>query len=136
MTIMRRMLLMLLFVVTGFVSVQAGDNDFLVFRTQDNTTTSVAALGTTITFAEGRLVATQGGQTVTIALGDMKDMYFASTSAVSLPSQWTAAGKAEVYTLSGQYVGAVETDANLAETLETGFYLVKKDGETRKIVVK
>lgn len=136
----------------------AADYGYLAVRQADGTVTTLAADGLRITFADGKLVATQGGQTSTLSLASLDAMYFttegATTSITAISSASSsltvAAGSVRVaaeqgaqvalYALNGVRVASLtasgQGEETLAEGLQKGVYIVNIGGQATKIVVK
>jgi len=133
---MKKFIAFIMFAIMASVQVYADDYGYLIFQQQDGTTSSVTALGTTITFSGGNLIATQDGETTTIALASMDKMYFSSTSGIDRPTTAEADGKKQVYTTAGNYLGTFDESESLEGKLQKGLYVIKQNGETRKVVVR
>lgn len=134
--------------MVGILSAHATDYNYLTIEKSDGTALSLTALGLTITYADNQLTAANGTETATIALDELSRMYF-SESAVEtddpgegedpeeeqLPTsvkaleQIVAQGLGEVYDLSGRRVPA-------GITPKKGIYIIKKNGDTKKVQVK
>ena len=114
-------------------SIHADDYDFLTFEQQDGTKKSITALGTVITFADGQAVATYGEETYEVTIADLAKMYFSAEdittgievvpSVVALPQQGE-----QWFTTDGRQVPPTR--------LGKGVYIVKKNGQTFKTVVR
>lgn len=138
-------------------AIQASSYDYLALRQTDGTVTTLACEGLCITFADGKLVATQGSQTTSLDLSSLNAMYFTSQGVTAIESASTAStavkvsgrsvlvtanegAEASLYRLDGVKIGSLVASGSGAETLgsnlQGGVYIVKVDGKTTKIIVK
>ena len=111
---------------------RAAEYNYLVFTLNDGTTQSVSATDLNITFANGKLTATSGGNTVTIALSDLTKMEFSNegTTGISTVScDFSTTDDTEVYDLNGRRLPS-------NATLSRGIYIIKSNGKTTKVQVK
>ncbi len=58
----------------------ASAQSYLTFRQTDGSEKSLSTSGLKLTFADGKLVATNGSETATFALSSMAKMYFSNSS--------------------------------------------------------
>ena len=128
----KRLLLLSLFSVLTF-GMKAADYDYLVFTLTDGTTQSIAATGTSISYSDGTLTATNGTSTVTIPLTSIAKMAFSddpgTTSIVSIDVDALSMDtSAIVYDLQGRRVPK--------EHLHPGIYIVKTGTKAYKIAVR
>ena len=133
---MKRLLLSITLSLAAIMNVSAGDYDYLIFTQKNNPAQAVTAIGTTITFTDGNMKVVSGGETVTIPLADVSEMYFSSTSGIDEKSLAPADGTITVYTTSGQHVATYQNADDLSSQLKKGIYVIRQNGETRKIAVR
>ena len=134
--IMKRFILSISLSLAAALSVCAGDYDYLVFVKTSSPAQAVTALGTTITFADGNMQVVSNGETTTIPLSEISEMYFSSTSGISDLNVASDDITVGVYTPSGQLVTTFQSIDDVKKQLPRGMYIIRQNGETRKIVVK
>lgn len=109
---------------------------YLKFTHTDGSEHVIEVEGLTITPTDGKLVATNGTETLTLESADLAKMAFASTNGVEDIAADAAQGPVQVYSLSGcalkTYPGIEEAKAALAP----GLYIVKQAGKVVKLAVK
>lgn len=133
---------------------QAQDYGYLTFRTANGTEQGIAAAGLKITFADGKMLATAGTETLNIALSDLAAMYFApertgidkvgAGDAAALDwhldegSLHVSAPGADtlitVYDASGKAVASGR--GSLSQRLNKGVYVMKAAGRTIKVLAR
>lgn len=122
--------------LAGTVAAQAADYQYLTIQKNDGTAQSLTAIGLTITYSNGSLTATNGSESATFALTDVKSMFFSNTKETTL-IEATAADlddpETEIYDLSGRKIG---NGASSTNTLRKGIYIFKKGNTTTKKYVK
>lgn len=129
-----------LLALVGMATAEAEDNDYpyLMFQTTDGTTTAVAASGLTITFSDGKLIATDANNgTQIFTLTDLNKMFF-STDATGIEETEAEADNeaVEVFTTTGISLGQFENMKAAQSALERGIYVMKSKIRTLKIAVK
>lgn len=106
----------------------AGDYEYLVLEKADGTKTYVSATDLKMTFEDGNLIIAGGESTISVSeltyMAFTNDYEETSISGVSTDSQ---SGSADYYTISG---------VKVLQPSAPGVYIIKKDGKTRKIVVR
>lgn len=117
-------------------STKAADYTYLTLVEQDGTKTSLTAVGLTITFNNGNLVATNAdtSETKTIALSDLVSMNFSNSNETtginSIEAEDFSLNEADaVYDLTGRRIPS-------NTSLSKGIYIIKKGSITRKIQVR
>lgn len=126
-----------LLAVAAMQSIQAADYDYLTIVETDGTRTSLTAVGLTITFSDGSLVATNANtsETKTVSLTNLASLNFSTTNETttgisSIEAEGFNLGEAEaIYDLSGRQIPE-------GTSLTRGIYIIKKGGITRKIQIK
>ena len=129
-----------LLALAGMATAQAEDNDYpyLMFQTTDGTTTAVASSNLTITFSDGKLIATDANTgTQTFTLTDLSKMFF-STDATGIEETEAETDNeaVEVFTTTGISLGKFENMKEAQSALERGIYVMKSKSRTLKIAVK
>lgn len=133
---------------------QAQDYGYLTFRTADGTEQSIAAAGLKITFADGKMLATAGTETLDIALSDLAAMFFAAErtgidkvgadNAAALDWRFDEGGlhaaaadgetAIRLYDASGKVVASGR--GSLSAKLDKGIYVMKAAGRTIKVLAR
>ena len=120
-------LFLLLALLTGGVTAQAGDYSFLTFETTDGAKVSVSISSLNITLSGNTLTA--GDQTFTLV--NLSKMYFSATDETTGIQSLTTTDWDEVtemYDMNGRKVSK--------DQARKGFYIVKSKKGTFKITVK
>ena len=132
---MKKVFLISLAMAAAF-STKAADYTYLTLVEQDGTKTSLTAVGLTITFSNGNLVATNAdtSETKTIALSDLVSMNFSNSNETtginSIEAEDFSLNEADaVYDLTGRRIPS-------NTSLSKGIYIIKKGSITRKIQVR
>ena len=130
-------LIVTLCAVAAVQTMQAADYDYLTIVETDGTRTSLTAIGLTISFSDGNLVATntQTSEQKTVSLGSLASLNFSTSnetttgiSRVEADSFGTSEADA-IYDLQGRQIPA-------GSSLTRGVYIIKKGGLTRKIQIR
>lgn len=117
------------------ISVHAADYTYLTLVEQDGTKTSLTAVGLTITFSDGNLVATNSttSESKTISLSNLASMNFSTANETTTGIQNVSIDIEDadtfIYDLSGRQIPS-------GASLTKGIYIIKKGSATRKIQVK
>lgn len=133
----------------------AADYGYLTFRQSDGTLQSLTAMGLQMKFQDGKLVATQGTETLTLDAASLAAMYFSESAttgiktlkqsgvSVKATDQGIAVSAAEGSRVLVSSVGGVlmadvsASSSGLAEvSLPKGVYVVSVNGAKTKIIVK
>ncbi|MCR5139527.1 MAG: hypothetical protein K6B45_05140 [Bacteroidaceae bacterium] len=120
-------IVLLLMVVAGVLTAQAGDYTYLTFETTDGAKASVAVENLTLTVSGNTVTA--GSQTFT--LSNLSKMYFSisdETTGIETVRIETIDEATDIYDLQGKKV----TKAQMVK----GVYIVKAKDRTYKIVVR
>ena len=128
--------LVLLTAITVGSNLLADDFTYLTVENNDGTTTTMTANGLTITFSDGKLIATNGAENWSLPLSGLKKMYFSNTDAISNQLVETEDGEVTVYSTSGIVMGKYQSIGEAKSQLKKGVYVIKSGSETLKITVK
>lgn len=127
------------------IGASAQSYNYFTFKTTDGTETSVGAENLKITFQDNKLVATNGTESFTAAVGDMATMFFAltptsinETAENGSVSATITDGKLRVNAPAGTKVTVYGVDGRQYGTtgLQKGTYLVRIGNQTLKVVGK
>lgn len=108
----------------------------MVFTTTDAVEHSIASKNLTISFVDGMMNATNGSQTLSLPLADLKTMNFSNlVSGLNIIDG--TAGAVAVTSLNGTDCGVYTSLAEAQTQLPAGIYIVRTESDqTFKIVVK
>ena len=124
----------------GFAVIASADNyKYLTIESSDGNQTSLNAVGLTISFSGGNLVASNGTESATISLSTLSAMRFSATkdssgneagiSTASITDDGFSIKEADaIYDINGRQVPLSD--------VKKGIYIIKKGQTTRKIQVK
>lgn len=132
---MKKFFLTLALTATSVLVANADNYNFLTVQKNDGTAVSFHSTGLTITFADGNLIASQGGQQTTLALTSLSKMFFSLTSDVQNLSA-DAAETGDVFDLQGRCIASKIRLKDLRNQLPKGIYIVKNGQKAVKITVK
>lgn len=133
---MKKLFLTPLFLL-GVATVQADDYPYLTFQTSDGAEVSVESSSLVITFENGKMMATSGGNSINLTLSDLAKMYFsAEATGIESTSTEPLKGAVEAFSLSGISLGKYENIEQARQALPKGIYVVKSQNNTRKIAVQ
>lgn len=128
-------LIFLLLACSAFAKAE-GNYPYLTVVQTDGTKTSLTAVGLSITFNNGNLVAVNSttSESKTVALSNLASLKFTTTSETSginsLEADSFGIDDAEtIYDMSGRQIPS-------GTTLSKGVYVIKKGSVTRKIMVR
>ena len=123
----------------GTLAAQAADYQYLTIEKKDGTALSMTAIGLNITYVNGKMTATNGTETATLALTELSRMFFSNTkdaTAIATIEDLQPETAATVYDLSGRLVASEVMPSALSSQLRKGVYIVKQNTKTVKIQVK
>ena len=122
------------------VMAHADTYPYLTFLQTDGTSISVSASSLTITFSNGKLIATYGTESKELTITNLASMYFSETEATTSIKEiaiTNADGKVKVYSLQGICIGMFDNIQSINEKLPIGLYIMKAaNGKVSKIAVK
>ncbi len=116
--------------------------EFVTFKTADGVEQSLPAMGLSITFKDGKLLAVNGEQSATIALSDISSMFFTYTATgIATPEKNAVkvrivGGKLQIDAPAGSRVSVFTPDGRIVgtENLTKGIYVVRVNEQTFKVV--
>ena len=115
------------------LTLSATDYKFLTLESVDGSLRSVSAIGLTLTFSDGNLVASDG---TVIPLSNLSKMYFTETSGIS-ETTTIKSGYISVYSLTGMSMGTFSSTSAMTSALPAGIYIIKdQEGNTRKTTIR
>lgn len=134
---MTKKVLLITLAMAAVLSTHAADYTYLTLVEQDGTKTSLTAIGLSITFSDGNLVATNSitSESKTIPLSNFVSMNFSnnneSTTGINTieSDSFSISDADAIYDLAGRQISSY---APLAK----GIYIIKKGSVTRKIQIK
>ena len=109
----------------SFATIKAEDYKFFTIEKTDGTSQTMTAVGLTINYTDGYLVAQNGNETTKILLSDLKRMYFTNEAAAISDITDEKASNNETYDMQGRRI----TDKPL---MNRGIYIINH----RKVAVK
>ena len=118
---------LLLAVMIGSLTAQAGDYPYLTFETEDGTKTSISTASLTIHIQDGKLMA--GSRELSLA--DLSKMYFSTsdeTTGIEEINVTTLDEDVDIYDLQGRKVSKGQ--------MRRGVYVIKTKNGVRKVNVK
>lgn len=141
--------------LTGLTA-HATDYGYLTFQQSDGTLTSFVAKGLKMTFADGKLIATQGTRTASLDLASLSAMYFSNDGTATIQTLREnnrnvivkgrniyvcpdTDAKIELYSLDGTLKKSRQIGAGQTATLSTpvgGLYIVSVNGVKTKALVR
>ena len=128
------LMLSLLATLTAGMRAEDEGTAYLVFTLTDGTTRSITTEGLKLSFADGDLTATNGANSLTIALTSLQKMVFSNDSTTRIEGAETTgddADEAVYYDLQGHKV-----NLNVNVNVKKGVYIVKTKNRTYKTTVK
>lgn len=108
----------------------------MAFQTTDGMVKTIDAESLSMTVTDGKLLASNGSESLEFALPDLAKMYFTGEAALT-ELLATADTAVSVYTADGKQVGNYVSAAKAVESLPAGIYIVAAaTGKTFKISVR
>lgn len=118
---------------------QANTYSYLTFQKADSSCVAVALESLSMTFANGKLIATNGADTYELSVVDLSRMFFSNTTPTGiadLAADLAANTQVEVYALTGASLGAFANLRDFEQGAPKGVYVVRTNGRTLKLSVK
>lgn len=134
---MMKKILLLALVLFSVIGARA-EYTHMVFRTLDGAQHSLGLTDLNITFADGELLASGGGRTLSIELTSLKSMEFASdpSGIEEATPMIQNLGKVSVYAVDGRHVGDFDGLQSACSKLSEGMYVFKSEsGLTFKMLI-
>lgn len=128
-------ILLVLYSVLVTLNAMAADTKMVTFEMLDGTRQSIASTNLVISFADGKLNATDGNTSLSLPMNALRAFYFGSQSGVT--DILTAENQAvEAFTVAGVHQGTFQSLEDAKAVLQTGLFILKSGKETIKVVVK
>lgn len=131
---MKRFVFLVLLALT-WGKIVASDYPFLNIEQTNGAITTLESTGLTITFTDGKMIASQNGSSTTFSLTDLNKMFFGTTNGVKLLESENEKSFT-VYNISGIKIGEFENTSDINNKLNKGIYIVEKGGKSYKLSVK
>lgn len=108
----------------------------LLFKTADGVTHSVKATGLEITFADGKMVAVNATESLTLPVANLSTMEFGDASGVKSVVTENANNAVSAVTVNGVAAGVFTSLDEARQRLVPGVYIIKlANGETTKLII-
>lgn len=131
---LKKILLSCLFALP-FGTIMADELPYLSFETSGGDVKTVGVEGLKITFSDGTMTAKNNETELSLPTASLSRMYFSSTTGIAELDSNATLEASEIYNLQGIRVGTTSPTGDI-EGVPTGVYVVKRNGVTRKVVVK
>mgnify|MGYP004451793969 FL=1 len=119
------------------VTAASADNySYLAFQTADGSTRSIGVESLEMTFSDGKLIASNGTESLEISVADLSRMFFSSEATAIKDISLDADSPVKVYTVEGVCVGSYDSMASASANMGKGVYIVKGEKTTHKITVR
>jgi len=135
---MNKKLLLLIGTCLSGVTVCADTYSYLTFQKSDGSAVSVSVSSLTMTFADGKLVVSNGTDNQELAVADLTSMNFSKTgtSAIKDVVISDADGEIEAFSLQGVSYGKFKSLQTFKSDAAAGVYVIKGNGKTQKTAVR
>lgn len=132
----------------GVALTAAADNDYMVFQKTNGEEFSLNVDHLKITFADGAMNATDGKNSLSVALSDMNKMFFSASPTMGIEQATTATsdevsatienGQLHVTSPAGSRVSVYSLDGRQVGTryMAKGTYLVRINNTTLKVLAR
>lgn len=119
------------------VTAASADNySYLAFQTADGSTRNIGVESLEMTFSDGKLIASNGTESLEISVADLTRMFFSSEATAIKDISLDADSPVKVYTVEGVCVGSYDSMASASANMGKGVYIVKGEKTTHKITVR
>lgn len=119
------------------VTAASADNySYLAFQTTDGSTRNIGVESLEMTFSDGKLIASNGTESLEISVADLTRMFFSSEATAIKDISLDADSPVKVYTVEGVCVGSYDNMANASANMGKGVYIVKGEKTTHKITIR
>ncbi len=135
---MNKRLLLLIGTCLSGATVCADTYPYLTFQKSDGSAVSMAVSSLTMTFADGKLVASNGTDAQELTVADLASMNFSksATSGIEDMAISDADGEIEAFSLQGVSYGKFSTLQAFKDKATAGVYVIKGNGKTQKMAVR
>ncbi|WP_141241302.1 hypothetical protein [Prevotella sp. 885] len=119
------------------VTAASADNySYLAFQTADGSTRSIGVESLEMTFSDGKLIASNGTESLEISVADLTRMFFSSEATAIKDISLDADSPVKAYTVEGVCVGSYDNMASASANMGKGVYIVKGEKTTHKITIR
>uniref|UniRef100_UPI004028D1B9 hypothetical protein n=1 Tax=Prevotella sp. TaxID=59823 RepID=UPI004028D1B9 len=119
------------------VTAASADNySYLAFQTADGSTRNIGVESLEMTFSDGKLIASNGTESLEISVADLTRMFFSSEATAIKDISLDADSPVKVYTVEGVCVGSYDNMVGASANMGKGVYIVKGEKTTHKITVR
>lgn len=119
------------------VTAASADNySYLAFQTADGSTRNIGVESLEMTFSDGKLIASNGTESLEISVADLTRMFFSSEATAIKDISLDADSPVKVYTVERVCVGSYDNMASTSAYMGKGVYIVKGEKTTHKITVR
>lgn len=119
------------------VTAASADNySYLAFQTADGSTRNIGVESLEMTFSDGKLIASNGTESLEISVADLSRMFFSSEATAIKDISLDKDSPVKVYTVEGVCVGSYDNMAGASANMGKGVYIVKGEKTTHKITVR
>lgn len=109
---------------------------YLSFTDSSAQVHSIGVDGLSVHFADGKLIATNGTESLELPLADLAEFHFAKDASALREIGAVAAEPVKVHTVDGIDAGTFGSCSEAAAALAPGLYIISNGRETVKILVK
>ena len=114
----------------------ADNYSYLAFQTADGSTRNIGVESLEMTFSDGKLIASNGTESLEISVADLTRMLFSSEATAIKDISLDADSPVKVYTVEGVCVGSYDNMAGASANMGKGVYIVKGEKTTHKITIR
>ena len=136
---MKKKFMFLFSATLAVVAAHAETYPYLTFQKMDGSTVSIGVESLTMTFSDGKLIATNGSESQELTASDLASMYFSSENTTGVKDIGTAddaRSEVEVFSLQGASYGKFSSLQAFKNKATAGVYVVKGNGKTQKTAVR
>ncbi|WP_293490470.1 hypothetical protein [Prevotella sp.] len=119
------------------VTAASADNySYLAFQTADGSTRNIGVESLEMTFSDGKLIASNGTESLEISVADLTRMFFSSEATAIKDISLDKDSPVKVYNVEGVCVGSYDNMASASANMGKGVYIVKGEKTTHKITIR
>lgn len=135
---MKKKFMFLFSAMLAVAAAHAETYPYLTFQKVDGSMVSIGVESLTMTFSDGKLIASNGSESQELTVSDLSSMYFSSenTTGIKDIAISDADGEVEVFSIHGVSYGKYCNLQAFTSKATAGVYVVKGNGKTQKIAVK